>query len=178
MNFSSKFWWLATLRGIILIILSFFIFSNPPGALVALALYIGISLLFTGILEIIEAFQIKSLNGDWGWPLFGGILDLLFGIILLSNPGLTAATIPFIVGFWLIVSGIVVFVNSFSAKKAGYSGWFWYLLFGILVVIAGFSIMNNLLLGMFTLTIWMGVGFIMAGLVNLIIGFRLKPRKN
>jgi uncharacterized membrane protein HdeD (DUF308 family) len=39
-----KYWWLILLRGIILIALAWYVFVNPVGALVGLALYIGIGL--------------------------------------------------------------------------------------------------------------------------------------
>ena len=42
MKEALKYWWLVLIKGIILVVLSFFIFGHPVSALVGLALYIGI----------------------------------------------------------------------------------------------------------------------------------------
>ncbi|MGB5652773.1 MAG: DUF308 domain-containing protein, partial [Robiginitalea sp.] len=47
----QKLWWFTLLRGIILVILAFFVFRHPVNALMGVAIYIGISLLITGILQ-------------------------------------------------------------------------------------------------------------------------------
>jgi uncharacterized membrane protein HdeD (DUF308 family) len=83
-----KYWWLILLRGIILIALAWYVFVNPVGALVGLALYIGIGLLITGIFEISTALSLRKVNDNWGWNLAGGIIDGLFGLVLLSNRAL------------------------------------------------------------------------------------------
>ena len=46
------------------------------------------------------SFKIKA-DGDegWGWILAGGIFEIVFAFILLSNPLLTATTLPFVLGF-------------------------------------------------------------------------------
>ncbi|WP_296705111.1 DUF308 domain-containing protein, partial [Algoriphagus sp.] len=90
---------MALLRGIILTILAIYIFQNPVSALVGIAIYISISLLFTGITQIIVSLAAKDTIENWGWGLAGGIIDILFAGVLLSNPSLSAASLPFAVGF-------------------------------------------------------------------------------
>ena len=112
----------------------------------------------------------------WGWGLAGGIIDLLFGSILLSNPALSAATLPFVVGFWIIIYGVMAFVDSFASKKAGQSNWWLGTLNGLLAVIIGFFITNNVLAGMFAITWWMGFGFMLAGIINISVGLSLRSK--
>lgn len=152
------------------------VFRHPVSALVGVAIYIGITLLLTGITEIFASLATKDVMPKWGWGLAGGIIDLLFGFILLSNPALSAATIPFVVGFWIMIYGVMAFVDSFSSKKAGQSNWWLGTLNGILSVIIGFFITNNILAGMFAITWWMGFAFILAGIINISIGLKLKPK--
>lgn len=174
MNALKKYWWLALIKGILLIILSFMVFRHPMDALVGVAIYIGITLILTALTEIAFAFATKDVAPKWGWGLAGGIIDLAFGFILLSNPALTAATIPFVVGFWIIICGISAFANSFSLKKEGDSGWWFGILIGVFSAIIGVFIINNLLAGVLTITSWMGLGFMLAGILNIGIGFKLK----
>ena len=92
----QKLWWFTLLRGIILLILAFFVFRHPANALIGVAIYIGISLLITGILQTGASIGFRDLFPNWGWILAGGLLDIVFGFVLLSNPALTAATLPFV----------------------------------------------------------------------------------
>ncbi|MBN3519351.1 DUF308 domain-containing protein [Algoriphagus lutimaris] len=176
MEFSNKYWWLGVLKGIVFIILAFFVFRHPLDTLLGLAIYIGISFLFTGIMEIIGSFTISKLAPKWGWILVGGILDLIFGIIFLSNPLISASTIPFVIGIWLMVRGIFLFVDSFGAKKSGVPNWGLMMIGGIIISIFGYSISFNMLMGVLTVTSWMGFGLLIIGVFSIIEGFGLKPK--
>ena len=170
----QKLWWFNLLRGIVLLLLAFFVFRHPVNALVGVAIYIGISLLITGLLQTGASIGFRDLFPNWGWILAGGLLDIVFGFVLLSNPALTAATLPFIVGFWIIVSGIMSFADAFQSKKEGNSLWGLSMLGGVFSVIVGYFIMSNIIVGALTITTWMGIGFAIAGMVNIVIGFKLK----
>ncbi|WP_083930681.1 HdeD family acid-resistance protein [Eudoraea adriatica] len=170
----QKLWWFTLLRGIILLILAFFVFRHPANALMGVAIYIGISLLITGILQTGASIGFKDLFPNWGWVLAGGLLDIVFAFVLLSNPALTAASLPFVIGFWIIVSGIMSFADSFQSKKEGNSLWGLSMLGGVLSVIVGYFIMSNIIVGALVITTWMGIGFLIIGIVNIVVGFKLK----
>ncbi len=174
MKTMNKFWWLALLKGVILIILSFYVMRHPVSALISVAIYIGISLLVSGIFEIIAAMTLRSEKPSWGWGLVRGIIDFLFGIMLLSSPIISASSLPFVVGFWILFYGVVAFINSFQSRKEGSSYWWVQLLFGILAVIAGYNIANNIVLGALAITSWMGIGFLFAGIANIGIAISLR----
>ena len=177
MNELRKLWWVPLIRGIILLALAFFVFRHPINAMIGVAMYIGLSLIFTGIIQSINSLVLKKNLDNWGWLLTGGLIDIIFGFVLLSNPALTAITLPFVVGFWIIISGIMNFVSAFEDKKEKYSYWWLNLVGGILSVGVGYFIMNNTLLGDLVITTWMAIGFAMAGILNMAIGFNLKNFK-
>lgn len=170
----TKYWWLILLKGIILIGLAIFIFNNPIGTLVGLALYIGISLMITGLFLIIIALTARKVDENWGWKLSEGLVDIIIALILLSNPELTAATFPFVVGFWIIFYGITLFTGSFSARKSGDKNWWVNLLGGVLNVIFGYIIMNNMFAGAFAITVWIGIGVLVFGAANISIALRMR----
>lgn len=118
------------------------------------------------------AFRKDSQN--WGWRLAEGIIDILFAFILLSNPGITAAVFPFIVGFWIIVYGVIFVADSFNDKKEGASNWWMGLIGGIIGILVGYFITANPLEGAFTVTIWIGLGFLLLGIVNVMLSFRMR----
>ena len=174
MNTLSKHWWVALLKGIILIILAIFVFRHPVGALVGIAIYIGVSLLLTGIIQTIVSVAGEDSVPNWGWGLAGGLFDIFFAIVFLSNPALTAAAIPFVVGFWMIFYGVMAFANSFQVKKEGTANWWLEMIGGLLTIFIGFVISGNLLAGALAITIWMGIGFLLAGIIYVFAAFGLR----
>ena len=173
MKEALKNWWLVLIKGIILVLLSFFVFRHPVSALIGLALYIGISLMVTGVLLIITSLSNRN-REQWGWQLAEGIIDVLFALILLSNPAVTASVFPFVVGFWIMMYGVILFINSFNLKKDGEKSWWMNLITGILTVIIGYFITSNIVVGAFTITFWIGLGILLLGLFNISIAFRMK----
>lgn len=174
MKEKSKNWWLLLLKGIVLIVLSFLVFRHPVEALVGLSVFIGVALLLTGIFQIIAGFMVRGVDDNWGWRLAEGIIDVIFAIVLLSNPGVTAAVFPFIVGIWMIVYGVMIFSGSFKSKKEGDGNWWLSLLGGILTVLFGWFVMTDFFTGVLAITIWIGIGLLILGIVNIVISFRLK----
>ena len=173
----EKYWWLTLIRGIVLLVLAFFTFRHPVNALVGLAVYLGIGLLFNGIAQTSMAIMTKDSTEGWGWILAGGIFEIVFAFILLSNPLLTATTLPFVLGFWIIVYGVMTFANSFPARKAGMPNWWLGLISGVLSILLGILISNNLLFGALTITVWIGIAFLIAGIVVIAEAFALKALK-
>ena len=170
-------WWLVLIKGVILVILAIFVFRHPVSALVGLALYVGITLLITGITLVIAALSFRKVSDNWGWRLAEGLMDILFAFVLLSNPGVTAAVFPFIIGFWIIIYGIIFIADSFNDKKEGATDWWMGLIGGILGVMLGYFVTSNPLAGAFTVTIWIGLGFLILGIVNIFASLRLKKLK-
>jgi uncharacterized membrane protein HdeD (DUF308 family) len=169
-----KNWWLVLIKGVILVLLGFYIFRHPVDALVGLTLYVGITLLITGITLVIAALSFRKSSDTWGWRLAEGILDIVFALVLLSNPAVTAAVFPFVVGFWIIVYGVIFIVDSFSDKKEGAGDWWMGLVGGIAGVIIGYFVTSNPIAGAITVTFWIGLGFLLLGIVNIAASFRMK----
>ena len=112
-------------------------------AILGIAVYIGVSLLLTGIIQTGASFASRAALPNWGWALAGGLIDILFGFVLLSNPALTAASLPFVVGFWIIVSGIMSFADAFQSRKEGNSLWGLGMLGGVISILVGYFITNG-----------------------------------
>jgi uncharacterized membrane protein HdeD (DUF308 family) len=172
-----KNWWLLALRGVIFILLGLMILFNPAGGLLGLALYIGIATLIAGVFEFIAAFQNQHHEG-WGWYLAEGIVDIVFGLILLSQPALTVLLISFILGFWTLFGGVMQIAGSFSARKDGVSNWWWWLLSGIVCVILGYWIITNPISVGLSLTVLIGLALLIIGIFVLLLSLRLRKFGN
>ena len=109
---TAGFWHL--FAGIIMVILGFYVWFNPVASLLGLALYIGIAFIVVGAGYFLASFSYQS-----GWYLLVGLLDILVGVILVANLGVTAATLPMIFALWCLAVGVIQLVTSFQLRKIG-----------------------------------------------------------
>lgn len=90
----------------------FVVEDSPMDAVWLLALFVGISFIFQGIGQLIEAGEYKD---GRGWNIFGGIVSLLLGIIILVTP-VDIVLLTWIFGIFVVISGIVLIVSAFRVK--------------------------------------------------------------
>jgi uncharacterized membrane protein HdeD (DUF308 family) len=80
------------------------------------AIFIGFWGLFIGGVHLFQAY--KTRDGGNGVL---GIISIIFGIIILVFPLVTAEIIPLIIGVFAIVSGIAAVIAAFQVKKVAES---------------------------------------------------------
>ncbi|MDX1331858.1 MAG: HdeD family acid-resistance protein [Robiginitalea sp.] len=169
-----KYWWVGVLLGILFLLLGFWVLQSPVESFVTFAIYFAIIYIVSGIGAI--AFSIsnrESLDG-WGWQLAGGILELILGIALLANPGASMIVLAFFVGFWLLFRGFSAISISFELKRDGVKNWGWILFSGVLTTILAFMVLVNPLYAVSTLSIFVGLALVMAGIAQIVIGFQIR----
>ena len=93
-----NFWLL--LVSLVLIGCGLYLLFHPATALVTSALIVGIAFIMVGASYLMSFHHQPA----YLYPLLG-ILDILIGCVLLSNLGVTAATLPIIFGFWCFFTG-------------------------------------------------------------------------
>jgi uncharacterized membrane protein HdeD (DUF308 family) len=107
-------WGLKLLGGIIGIWAGLLILQHPlRGALAlgfAIVIILGIQALILGVINLIQAFR----GAGWGIGILG-VINIIFGIILLGNVWV-AAILPWVLGGLAIVGGIVAIVMAFRMK--------------------------------------------------------------
>jgi uncharacterized membrane protein HdeD (DUF308 family) len=75
-------------------------------------IFVGFWACFVGGVHLYQAFSKKDAgNGVLG------VISLIFGALLLANPFIAAALLPFIAGIFAIVSGLCSIYFAFVAKK-------------------------------------------------------------
>lgn len=172
-----KNWWLALVKGIILIVLAILVFRHPVATILGFTIYLGIGLFLAGVIEMVTAFQLRQLEKRWGWSLAGGAIDVLFGLILLSNPGITAVVLPFVVGFWAVFYGTLLITASIASRAEDYAGPRQGWIGGALTLLAGLLIIFNPAVGIAAITILIGIALLIAGIVNILVALGLRQLK-
>ncbi len=154
--------------GILMVVLGTYVWFNPFISLLALSLYIGIALIVIGAGYIGSSMSLES-----GWFMFVGLIDIIVGIILVSNLGVSAATLPIIFALWSISVGAVQLVSSYHLSKNNLP-WGWSLSLGLLGIIFGFLILQYPNLGAVTISTLLGLYIVLYGILEIIEYFYFK----
>ena len=114
-------WWPLVLGGIVGIATGVFTFVQPGAIALALVYVIGAWAVVTGILEIVAAIRLRNvINNEWLMS-FGGVLSIVFGVLVLARPNVGALTLVYLFGFYAILAGISQISLGFRLRGLGES---------------------------------------------------------
>jgi len=132
-----RIWWAFMLRGLVALALGVFILARPLDSIAALALVVAFWALFTGFIELIHAFELRSIYRQWWAVLLGGLISVGFGIAALYYyPQLSLTFAVLWTAWWLFLAGALAISISLMQRKLG-MGWGWTLAFGLVSLGAG-----------------------------------------
>lgn len=156
----AKSGWIVAL-GVVYVIAGFIALGSVAMATVASVFIVGIMMLLAGVAEIVSAFQVKS----WGkfilWILLG-ILYVVAGFATFENPLLAAAVFTLVLGFALIVSGIMRIILAFGMKEG--MPWMWIVLSGVITFLLGAIILAHWpVSSVYVLGLFLGIDLVFAG---------------
>ena len=171
---SVKNWWTSLLLGIVYIIVALWLMFSPVSTYVALSIIFSVSMLISGILEIIFAFSNRKGVPSWGWYIVGGLIDLVLGIYLIAYPMVRMEVIPFIIPFWLMFRGFSSTGYSIDLKRYGTRDWGWYMAFGILAILCSLLILWQPAIGALYAVYMISFTFLIIGLFRVMLSFELK----
>ena len=169
-----KYWWIAPLIGIIAILLGFWCIANPGSTLAVLGALFIVGFLASGVFSISFAVLNRKTITGWGWTLASGIIDILFGLILLAIPLSTIVALLFLVGFWVMFQSIWGISTSIELQRNGIKGWGWILTFGILGLILAFMLIVNPLFAAGFIIYLLAASLFCYGIMRILYGIRLR----
>lgn len=91
----------------------------PGITALALVWIVGIWAIVFGVLELFAAFGAGETAGTRAWYVFGGLVSVVFGILLVAQPGLGAVTLAIVLGVYALVFGISQVVLGVQSRHAG-----------------------------------------------------------
>ena len=132
--------WTLITTGVIFIILGVLSLFYPLSSLLSLAFFIGIGFIIAGINHLVPYFTLRGDPLRPGWLLPQGIIDILLGVVMLMNIGVTALMIPIMLGVWMLIAGIFRCAASFRLKRIGIPRWWVMLISGLLTLLCGAAV--------------------------------------
>jgi len=114
-NMESR-WWLA-LIGVAGIGVGVITFMAPALAALWLLIFIACWAIVLGVFQIMGAIKLrKEIDNEWTLIL-GGALSVLFGLVLLVQPGAGAVGLVWVIASYAVVFGVLLVMLAFRLKK-------------------------------------------------------------
>jgi len=108
----------SALPGVLLVIGGAIALFWPHATLWTLAVLVGVSLLLHGIMRLALAFAGRSEIPGWGWLAAAGALNIVVGIMALVWPAATVAVLSVILGFQILLFGVILLVAAFTGSRS------------------------------------------------------------
>jgi uncharacterized membrane protein HdeD (DUF308 family) len=157
-------WKMLVVRGAIAIIW-------PLSTAIALALLWGFWALMDGVGSIVQAFQPES-RGSRIWLVLIGVIALIAAFFAIFSPAVTAVTLTWILGIWLIVRGVFEAVGAFSSNMTT-PRWL-LLLSAALSILLGILFVANPGAGAVGIAVWLGITALVWGAAFVAIGLAIR----
>ena len=151
---------------ILFIAAGIFLLTRPETAINIICYILGVILLISGVVYIIQFFSDKSSDSYLSISFIFGAFLFIFGIIILIRPDIIASIIPLLVGVWMLINGVTklsyaLTINKVSSSTLSIIG-------SILIIIIGILLIFNPFEGAKSLVRIIGISFIFYSVIDLV----------
>ena len=162
-------WGLVLVEGIVVALFGLILLVAPGASLVFLVWLLGIYLLIAGISRIVGIFLDSS---SWGWKLAAGILCLIAGLAVLSNPlwstTLASTWLVILVGFLAMLQGVAGLIVALQGGGWGMGA------LSVVGILFGLFLVINPLIGVGALTLIFAIIMLIGGVGAVFQAFRMR----
>lgn len=113
---SHERWALLLLEGIVDIIAAAVAVAWPGMTVIVFVYILAAWAIVTGILALGTGFRLHVNHGRW-WLIIGGLISVIYGILLLFEPVLGAVVLTWWLGAYAIVFGVMLIVLGFRLRS-------------------------------------------------------------
>ncbi len=125
----------------------------PDVSFTTITYILAVILIVNGIYFIIE----KEASMFFSSFLTLGIVELLFGIIMLLNPDIVKTLFPIVIGVIMVTKATLDLRISLLLKKYEYDTWFSIFICALIAIISGIIIIIYPSIGTMALTVYLGI---------------------
>lgn len=109
----------------------------------------------------------KAYAKNWKMFFIWGLLLMATGFLAASATAFTTLVTVMVLGFFILFSGCVLFLDAFTFWQGKNHGFTWHLVVSILYLFAGVMLITNPLEGSVTLTFLLGLIYTLLGLLRI-----------
>jgi uncharacterized membrane protein HdeD (DUF308 family) len=182
-NTLKQTWWTLLLRGITAILLALLLLFFPgltlATGLFSFVILFGVYALIEGVATIVGAIMTRE--GQWFLLLLFGIISVIAGLAALANPFffgvMTYIVMIYIVAFRSIFGGIVEMVAAWRLRRDIDNEWL-LALNGLFALLFGLILLRRPITGIEVLVLMTSFYLLMAGTMQIILGFKMRGWAN
>ena len=171
---SIKHWYAPLISGIIFVGAGILAFIFGKATFLTLAILFSLAFLMSGISEVFFSVSNRKEMKHWGWSLAWGIINFIFGFLLLINPFASMFALVLFVGLAFLFRSIGGVILSINLKKTHYSKWWLLLTLSILGVLFSIVLMAHPLIAGAMAVILTGIMLIVGGIFSISLSVLLK----
>nr|WP_263011960.1 HdeD family acid-resistance protein [Pseudomonas aeruginosa] len=117
MRSAGQFNWPLALVGVIGVAAGLVAFFWPQLTAIGLLLIIAGWALAMGIFQIVAAIRLrKSIRNEW-WMILSGAISVLFGVLMIANPGAGALAVVWVIGAYAVFFGVLLVMLALRLRK-------------------------------------------------------------
>lgn len=109
-------WGMLLLEGILSVAVGILALLVPLGTVLAFVIMIAAWALLTGGLMLASAFKLSGAHGRW-WMALGGIVSIVFGVLLAIAPFAGAVVLTWWIGAYALVFGVMLLILGFQLRS-------------------------------------------------------------
>ena len=106
---------LIAVAAVVTIVVGIVLIRHPTTAVTVIALLLGLWLIVLGLIRVLRAFDEPHHRAA---AMFGGVVELAGGIVIVSVPHIGVATLALLVGIVFIVRGVTLCVVAWALHRA------------------------------------------------------------
>ena len=172
MNQLVQYWWVLAVRGLAAAVFGILALFYPGITFVTLVMFFGAFALVDGVFTLIAAIR-RSGREQWWILLLQAIAGIAFGIVALVAPLATAIAMVFLIAGWCIVTGVLQVLVAIRLRKEIEGEWL-LATSGVLSILLGIAHAVLPGPGVVAITWMIGAYAILAGIILMTLGFKLR----
>jgi uncharacterized membrane protein HdeD (DUF308 family) len=164
-------WWLYAAMGVLSLLGGIFALANPFVASVVVLQFVAFLFILLGVLQV--AFTLRSPFGLSWFDLGMGVLQILLGVMLVTNVlgGLVSLTL--ILAFLFMIEGVILCIAGFNLRP--FRPWLWLVLGGVIsIALAVFVLLNLPEAAVSLLGLLLGIDLVSNGIWLVVAGLMLR----
>ncbi|HEY3163039.1 MAG TPA: DUF308 domain-containing protein [Candidatus Limnocylindrales bacterium] len=166
-------WWVLVLQGVLGILFGIIALVSPDIALTSLALVLAAWAIVSGLSQLGEGFRVAEMRGR-SWPFAViGVASIVAGLIAAAVPGITILGLILVLGYWLIIAGVMEVYTAWRIRAEVTGEWV-LALAGILRVVLGVIVVAAPTIGAILTVTWLAVAALFGGAMAIVLGLRLR----
>lgn len=173
-NIINKIFKSSILGAIALLVLGILLIFESEATIVTISYVIGGVLVAIGVLALLKFYKEVKDNQDTGMDLVYGIISVVLGIIVISNPKAVASIIPIVMGLIIIINSGTKLQYSIELKKNNNNLWKSTMILSLISTLCGVLLIFNPFKGAAFLTRLIGFLILLYAVLDIISTITIK----